>query len=202
MLSYNQKQQLQALKDIFDISGLCSTQTFIWGGMVMDIMEGCFLREHRDIDCFTLNLLDVKEKMDRLFIQKGYSTDFVTEIDMYKVQKENCRVAFNRLEIQNETAMWRHIGDKGTLYFPRTWLKDAPMIFYNSYGFVSGIEFEYAIKAKVSLLSPEWQLRESDKFALEYFTDALEKQHISPVSVLGSTWSDNPYWRNKGYKEY
>ncbi len=139
--------------------------------------------------------------MDSLFIQKGYETGFDEDIDMYKVQKEGCRVSFNRLEIENETAMWRHIGDYGTLYFPRTWLKDAPMMFYDSYVLVSGIEFEYAIKAKVKLLSPEWQLRESDKFALEYFTDALEKQHISPVSVLGSMWSDNPYWRQKGYKE-
>jgi hypothetical protein len=31
---------------------------------VLDIVEGYFLREHHDIDGFTLNLLDVKNKMD------------------------------------------------------------------------------------------------------------------------------------------
>lgn len=202
MLSQNQNQQLQTLKDIYNISNQCSTKTYIWGGLVMDVMEGRFLREHRDIDCFTLNLLDVKDNIDRLFLQWEYETTFVKDIDMYKVQKGACRVAFNRLEIENETAMWRHIGDYGTLYFPKAWLKDIPMAFYDSRILVSGIEFEYAIKAKVKLLSPEWELRESDKNALIYFTNALEKLNIDPESVLQNTWSDNPYWRNKGYEEY
>jgi hypothetical protein len=67
---------------------------------------------------------------------------------------------------------------------------------------ISGPEFEYAIKAKVSLLSPEWQLRETDKKALEYYRDIINKRNITPESILNQVWSDNPYWREKGYKEY
>jgi hypothetical protein len=201
MLSNNQQQQLQTLKDIFEISGLCSTKTYVWGGMVMDILEGRFLREHGDIDCFTLNLLDVKENMDSFFIQRGYKTGFTNGIDMYNVQKDGCRVAFNRLEIDNKIAMWRHIGNEGTLYFPRVWLRDSPWAFYKTPVLVSGIEFEYSIKAKVTLLSPEWQQRESDKVALDYYTKALKEHNIASESVLNKVWSDNPFWRKKGYKK-
>jgi hypothetical protein len=201
MLSNTQKQQLQTLSDISEISGLCSTKTYVWGGLVMDILEGRFLREHRDIDCFTLNLLDVKKNMDLHFTQRGYSTDFIQGIDMYEVQKNGCRVAFNLLEIENEIAMWRHIGNDGTLYFPEVWLRNSSKAFYETRLLISGIEFEYSIKAKVMLLSPEWQLRESDKRALDYYTKALKEQNIAPESVLNKVWSDNPYWRKKGYKE-
>jgi hypothetical protein len=201
VLSNNQRQQLQILKDIFEISLLCSTKTYVWGGMVTDILEGRFLREHGDIDCFTLNLLDVKERMDSLFSQRGYETGFTKGIDMYNVQKDGCRIAFNRLELDNEVAMWRHIGDYGTLYFPKAWLSDSPKPFYETSLLISGIEFEYSIKAKVKLLSPEWQLRESDKVALDYYTKALKEQNIPSESVLKKVWSDNPYWRKKGYKE-
>jgi hypothetical protein len=201
MLSNTQRHQLQTLKDIGEISGLCSTKTYVWGGLVMDMLEGRFLREHGDIDCFTLNLLDVKEHMDSLFSQRGYETGFTKGIDMYNVQKDGCCVAFNRLELDNEIAMWRHIGDYGTLYFPKAWLSDSPRLFYETSLLISGIEFEYSIKAKVTLLSPEWQLRESDKAALDYYTKALKKHNIASGSVLKKVWSDNPYWRKKGYKE-
>jgi hypothetical protein len=202
MLLENQVLQLRFLRDIFEISRLCSTKTYVWGGLVMDIMEGRFLREHGDIDCFTLNLLEVKETIDELFVCRGYATEFVPGIDMYKVMNNGCHAVFNRLEIDKDTAMWRHIGDKGTLYFPRVWLKDTPMAFYDTSAYVSGIEFEFAIKAKVELLSPEWHLRETDKIALEYYTNALIQQNISSESVLNQVWSDNLCWREKGYKEY
>jgi len=201
-LSDRQKHQLQFLDDIYEISCMYSTKTYIWGGLVMDIMEGIFLREHHDIDGFILNLMDVKERMDEQFILKGYFTEFIKGIDMYKIHYQGFHAAFNRLEIEKDTAMWRHIGDKGTLYFPVGWLKDNPVNFCDSPVFISGPEFEYAIKEKVSLLSPEWQIRDTDKQALEYYRDVIKKRNITPESILIHVWSDNPYWREKGYKEY
>jgi hypothetical protein len=179
-----------------------STKTYIWGGLVMDILEGCFLREHKDIDCFTLNLLDVKDGVDAVFKERGYSTEFLTDIDMFQIHKDGCGAAFNRLELNNEIAMWRHIGNEGTLYFPRVWLEDTPRNFYNTHVLISGIEFEYCIKTKVELLSPLWRLREKDTEALEYWARLLNEKNVSPESVLRQIWSENSYWRKKGYTEY
>jgi hypothetical protein len=201
MLSESQKYQLQFLKDIFEISDLCSTKTYIWGGLATDILEGNYLREHHDIDGFTVNLLDVKTKMEILFQQRGYTTSFKNDFDMLRVEKDGCHAAFNRLEIENNTAMWRHIGNEGTVYFPEAWLKNEPKYFFDIPVLISGIEFEYSIKARVKLLSPVWELRETDLKALEYWSKKIEEQSINPEHLLRQIWSDNPYWRKKGYKE-
>lgn len=201
MFSENQTCQLQFLRDIFEVADLCSTHTHIWGGLAVDIVEGRFLREHHDIDGFTLNLLDVRNGMEMLFRQRGYSTSFLNDFDMLRVEKNGCHAAFNRLELDNTIAMWRHIGDEGTVYFPCTWLENEPRYFHDIPVFISGVEFEYAIKAKVTLLSPEWVLREKDSKALEYWKKALDDQDINPENLLQQIWSDNPYWRKKGYKE-
>jgi hypothetical protein len=198
MLSDWQKQQLQILKDIYEVSRSCSTNTYVWGGLVMDIFEGRFLREHHDIDCFTLNLLDVKSDMNVLFKQKGVSTEYLSDIDMFKIDQHRCEAAFNRLEIDNDVAMWRHIGNEGTFYFPRVWLEKRTRYFYDTPVLVSGIEFEYSIKTKVKLLSPIWELRENDLKALEFWNRKFVDQNINPENLLKQIWSDNPYWRKRG----
>ena len=164
----------------------------------MDIFEGRFLREHHDIDCFTLNLLDVKSDMNVLFKQKGYSTEYLSDIDMFKIDQHRCEAAFNRLEIDNDVAMWRHIGNEGTFYFPRVWLENRTRYFYDTPVLVSGIEFEYSIKTKVKLLSPIWELRENDLKALEFWNRKFVDQNINPENLLKQIWSDNPYWRKRG----
>jgi hypothetical protein len=65
--------------------------------------------------------------------------------------------------------------------------------------YISGIEFEYSIKTKVKLLSPVWELRETGNKALEYWNKKLDDQNIKSENVLKKMWSDNPYWRKKGY---
>ena len=201
-ISVRQKHQLRFLDDIYEISFKCSTKTYIWGGLVMDILAGRFLREHKDIDCFTLNLLDCKGDIDDMFKEGGYTTEFSTDIDMFKIHKDGYVAAFNRLEFNGETAMWRHIGNEGTLFFPRIWLEETPRDFYNTHALISGIKFEYCIKAKVELLSPVWKLREKDTEALEYYTKSLVEKNVSLENLLQSVWSENPYWRKIGYKEY
>lgn len=202
MLSESQEYQLQILRDIHEVSCLCSTNIYVWGGLVIDILEGYFLREHHDIDCFTLNLLDVKNDMDDAFKQKGYLTEYISDIDMFKVNRYGCKVGFNRLEIAGDTAMWRHIGNEGTVYFPLSWLSKTPVNFYGIPILISGAEFEYAIKAKVKLLSPIWELRDKDFKALDYWTQKLRLRNVDTANLLRQIWSDNPYWRKKGYREY
>ncbi len=201
MLSESQEIQLRSLKDISEISELCSTKTYIWGGLVTDIIEGRFLREHHDIDGFTLNLLGVKNNMERLFQERGYTTSYFHDFDMLRFERNGISAAFNRLEVENITAMWRHIGNEGTVYFPSAWLSDIPKIFYDIPVFVSGMEFEYCIKSNVRLLSPEWELREKDTEAFEYWKKKIKDRRMHPEYLLEQVRSDNPYWRKKGYKE-
>jgi len=202
MLSEKQQFQFEFLNDIYEISEICSTGTYIWGGFVIDILEGHFLREHDDIDCFTMNLLDVSHRMEAQFIQKGYSGTFLDGADMLQVKKNGCGAAFNRLEVENDIAMWRHIGNEGTVFFPRNWLSDTTYDFYGTGMLISGAEFEYAIKANVKMLSPVWELRQKDIASLEYWVKVLKKRNINPESILHEIRSDNPYWRKRGYEGY
>lgn len=55
-LSDTNKRLLAILRDIYDVSTLCSTRTYVWADLVQDVLAGEFLREHRDVDGFTLNL--------------------------------------------------------------------------------------------------------------------------------------------------
>jgi hypothetical protein len=62
--------------------------------------------------------------------------------------------------------------------------------------------FEYAIKANVAMLNPEWKLRNKDYVALEYLEKALAIKGIRQEDVFKQVWSYNPYWIKKGYKEF
>jgi hypothetical protein len=62
-LSGRQRACVQFLQDIYEVSAALGTRTTIWGGMVVDILCGAFLRDHHDVDGFTLNLLNVKGEM-------------------------------------------------------------------------------------------------------------------------------------------
>ncbi len=48
-LSSANKQNLALLRDIDEVSNLCSTRTYIWAGLVRDVWVGEFLRDHRDV---------------------------------------------------------------------------------------------------------------------------------------------------------
>jgi len=201
-LSESNRQQLALLRDIGEVSGLCGTRTYIWAGLVRDVLCGAFLRDHNDVDGFTLNLWDVRHDMAASFRQKGYQVSFLEDLNFLRIDRDGVHAAFNRLEIEGDTAMWRHIGDEGTVYFPRRWLSDTPHPFYDTRVFVSGVEFEYAIKTHPELLSPLWKGREKDAEAIAWLQERLEEQEIDPDALLKEIWSYNPFWVQRGYPEY
>lgn len=41
---------------------------------------------------------------------------------MLEIRKGNQHASFNPLDRDGNVAMWRHIGDQGTVYFPYSWL--------------------------------------------------------------------------------
>ncbi len=201
-LSEFNRHNLALLRDIYEVSTLCSTQTYIWAGLVRDILTGHFLRDHHDVDGFTLNLWPLREKLADLYRQRGYAVSFLDNMQFLRIDRDGTHAAFNRLEIDGDTAMWRHIGDQGTVYFPRRWLSDTPIHFYDVPVLVSGIEFEYAIKTHPHLLSPVWHGREKDVEAIAWLSQMLAEREIAPEDVLKQIWSYNPFWVKQGYPEY
>ncbi len=190
------------LKDIYEVSDTGATATYIWGGFTIDILEGRFLREHHDLDGFALNLLDVLDRMMALYEQKGYTTQFREDIDMLVISKGDLHAAFNRLELDGEIAMWRHIGDQGTVYFPAEWLDQAPRNFYDAKVFTAGIQLDYTLKTNIRMTHATWNLREKDYAAIAYLDKALTARDMDPEDFLRRVWSFDPFWAKRGYPAY
>jgi hypothetical protein len=193
---------LSFLEDISAVSDACDTVSYIWGGLPVDVLEGRFLREHHDIDGFTLDLKDKRGDLEESYRCRDYDTRYMDEWDILVIEKSGLQASFNRLEIDRDTAMWRHIGDAGALFFPREWLPEAPLEFCGVKVYISGIQFEYAIKTSPWILGPEWTGREKDRQAAEYLARKLAEAGICADDVLSRVWSYNPFWVRKGYSEY
>lgn len=190
---------LELLRDVYEISIICSTRTYIWGGFTLDVFEGRFTREHNDLDGFADGMMLHLSKLRGLFEQRGYVTEFRDDVNMLTVRKGEQHGAFNALEREGPIAMWRHIGDQGTVFFPFEWLDKAPRNFYGIDVFTSGACFEYAFRRIARYLNPEWKEREKDRIAKRYFEKRVEELGIDPDALLTKIWSYNPYWIKKGY---
>ena len=204
MTDYSQKNGLYLgfLKDIFSVSSKCNVRTYIWGGFVADILEGGFLREHGDLDGFTENMLEAKDALILRYEKLGYETEFKTDFNMLVVRKHGLHAAFNALDIENGVAMWRHIGCRGTVYFPQSWLPESPLSFYGAKAYVSGARFEFAFRSNASRLNPQWKMREKDAQAIDYFGGKIKDEGHKDGEILGHFWSYNPFWIKLGYDPF
>lgn len=202
-ISQSNQGYLELMRDIYEVSVACSTKTYIWGGFTIDIFEGRFLREHRDLDGFIENMMGVLDSLIAHYENRGYSTEFNSYINMLSVRRGDLHAAFNPLDIDEKIAMWRHIGDKGTVYFPYNWLDNTPRTFYNSKVYTSGLCFEYAFRNIYSSLSPEeCKVREKDKIAKEYLETKIKEKGLDIKTILKSIWSYNPIWIKEGYDPF
>jgi len=201
-LSPNNQRYLGFLKDIYEVAVACGTTTYIWGGFTLDLVAGQFLREHHDLDGFTLNMLDVLPALMEHYAQRGYTPSFRDDIDMLVIAKDGLHAAFNRLELDGEIAMWRHAGDEGTVYFPVTWLDAAPRDFYDTRAYSAGLRLDYALKTNIRLTHATWEPREKDRVALVRLEAALAAADLDPEVFLRQVWSFNPFWAKRGYPEY
>jgi hypothetical protein len=190
------------MQDIYEVSLACSTSTYIWGGFTLDIVEGRFLREHHDLDGFTLNLLDVLPDMTALYESRGYGVEFNQDFDILGIKRDGLHAAFNHLETDGAMMMWRHIGNEGTVYFPAYWLDDAPRDFYGTPVYTAGIQLDYALKTNIRLVHAEWSSREKDQAAIRHLERLIERDGLDPEVFLREVWSYNPFWAKRGYPEY
>lgn len=193
---------LELLNDIYEISKKLKTKIYIWGGFTTDIFEGEFLREHGDLDGFVENMMGILNQLSTEFMNKGYHVEFNGNFNMLTVRRGDQHAGFNPLDIDGELAMWRHIGDHGTVYFPYSWLDKTPRKFYDTSVYTSGLSFEYALRYNIHDMNPEWKEREKDKIAKEYLLNKLKENNIEPADILDKMWSYNPLWIRKGYSPF
>jgi len=170
--------------------------------MSIDIQRGRFVRDHHDVDGFTLDLLGVKAEMMAMLTAKGYSCSYNHSFDMMKIDAGDVHAGLNRLEAEQDCAMWRHVGNQGTIYFPLEWLDSTPRDFRGIALYTSGPRFEYAIKTNAYLLNPTWQLRDKDREAIEWLAGELDRLSVDRAQMLTQIWSHTPFWATRGYPEY
>ncbi|MCG8501861.1 MAG: hypothetical protein MJB12_15865 [Firmicutes bacterium] len=202
LLSKANQHYLELMKDIYEVSNLCSTKTYVWGGFTLDIFEERFLQEHEDLDCFVLDLMDVLNKLVLEYKKRGYKTEFKGDYNRLVIRKEEQHASFNPLNVDKDVAMWRHIGDQGTVYFPYSWLDDSPRSFYGVNVYTSGLYFEYAFKSIARLANPKWKVRKKDQDALAYLTKKIAEQGLAPNELLKNIWCYNPFWMKQGYSPF
>ncbi|GEM_PF-747492 len=201
-ISISNQGYLELMKDIYEVSAACSTKTYIWGGFTIDIFKHRFLREHGDLDGFAENMMSVLDQLTTQYKTRGYNTEFLSDINMLVIRKGDQHAAFNPLDIDSDVAMWRHIGNQGTVYFPYSWLDNIPRSFYNIKVYTSGLHFEYGFRKIVNFLNPEWKEREKDQIAAEYLETKIRESGIDIESILKRIWSYNPFWIKKGYDPF
>lgn len=201
-ISETNLKYLAFLRDIYEVSAACGTKTYIWGGLTIDIFEGRFLREHHDLDGFTENLTEHLDSLRLHYERRGYMTEFKSAFSILVIRRDGLHAAFNPLELDHSIAMWRHIGDRGTVFFPSEWLDAVPHVFYDIKAYTSGMCFEYGFRSIAGDVNPAWTLREKDRDALFYLERKLQAEGIDTASILGSIWSYNPIWLEKGYDPF
>ena len=201
-ISESNKCYLNFMKDIYDISSELSIRTYIWGGFTTDIFEETFLREHEDLDGFVENMMSVLNQLIIKYKNKGYHTEFYSDINMLEIRKGNQHASFNPLNVDGKVAMWRHIGDQGTVYFPYSWLDSTSRNFYDTKVYTSGLCFEYGFRKIVSDLNPEWKEREKDRIAKNYLEEKIREKCLDEKDILKCIWSYSPFWIKKGYDPF
>lgn len=201
-LSEKNKQYLSLLNDIYHISSSLGIKTYVWGGLSIDLWEGHFLREHDDLDGFTEDLTDHLDRLTECYRDLGYEVAFDGEFLMLKIKRGLVHAGFNPLKLNGKTAEWKHIGNDGSVFFPVDWLDERARKFYEAQAYTAGLFFEYALKTKVSMLNPEWQLREKDMASIAYMKSKLQEKNVSDEDIYRWFWSYNPFWFKRGYEEF
>jgi len=202
MLSEKNQQYLSMLDDIYHVSNAFGIKTYIWGGLALDLWEGRFLREHGDLDGFVENLEEYLVLLMKEYQKRGYEAKFISDFSMLEINRGLVHASFNPLKLDGNIAQWQHIGKEGSVYFPADWLDTAPRTFYTAKAYTAGIRFEYAIKTKISMLHPTWQLREKDRAAIRCMEKKLQEQGVTEDDIYPWIWSYNPYWYKRGYDDF
>ncbi|MCI8691186.1 MAG: hypothetical protein HFH91_00285 [Lachnospiraceae bacterium] len=201
-LKSSNQEYLKIMEDIYHVSERSGLRSFIWGGFVADILQGEFTREHGDLDCFTENLAENRELLQRQYEELGYSVSYMEEFWMLRIEKNGKHASFNSVRNIDGIAHWYHIGPHGTVYFPYDWLDRTPRRFYGIPVYTIGEKMAYTLKTSARLLNPKWETREKDHLDIAILERLLDGKAEEREEIKKKVWSHNPYWYARGYEEY
>lgn len=195
---------IQSISDVFMVCDELKIKAYIWGGLVQDILEGKILREHGDIDMFLENMdTNIHNLLDKLKI-KGYNCSYNENIQMLNIERNNIKTTINPIIFNNNTAIWKHIGNQGFICFPAEYLDTELRKFYDINVLTSGFKFEYCIRKIIKYMNPHWtnNIREKDIKVHTFFERKLQENNINPKELLEKIWGYNPFWLKDGYNGY
>ena len=178
---------LDAIKLIETVSKNLETITWLWGGLVVDITQGGFLREHDDLDCLTMNLHQLKSQFSGVFKKLRWVTKDLENGDL-KLTKDNIKIHLGHIKLSDKVT-WTHNGEKGSLIFPVSWLPLEMTEFCGVKTHVALPELQYVLKRHPKLLNPEWKTRDKDILDLIALEKILTKRGIE-ISTLCAMVTD------------
>lgn len=203
MIVDKNKLFLEIIRDISEVAEKLNVKIYIWGGFVIDLIEGRFVREHHDLDGFILDMDKVMEKLTKEFENREYTVKFNEKFRILAIYKGDLHAAFNILYEDRGIAEWQHIGENGSVYFPYNWLDQEPRNFYGISIHTANIKFEYGFRKMAPLINPDWSnTRPKDLEALKFYREKLSEIGISTDQIEEEIWSYNPFWIDYGYNPF
>ena len=157
------------------------TITWIWGGLVVDVLKGKFLREHGDLDYLMMDLHQSKSQISETFINWGWITKNLENGDL-KLIKNGMKIHLGHVEL-SDTVTWTHNGEKGSIVFPVMWLPVKTIDFYELSVHIVSPELQYVLKTHPQLLNPKWQVREKDILDIKVLKQILMKRGVELSSL-------------------
>ena len=173
---------LEELRRVEEVSTRLQTISWIWGGLTVDILENRFLREHDDLDYLTLGLHERIPEFIRLFNNHGWQTKILENGDL-KLKQKDVKIQLGHVEVFGK-ARWTHNGDKGSNWFPQSWLNTRTLYFYGTEVHAVEPEFQYVLLERPQMLNPFWDCREKDIVAKTYLQEWIEKKGTIPNSLF------------------
>ena len=143
---------------------------------MVDIYQGCFLREHHDIDYLTRDLYKLSSLLKDLYQSYGWQVQQAVNSDLI-LTGEGIEVHLGNVTI-SEAACWTHNGELGSIYFPVAWLNSRPKKFLDLAIHVVEPELQFVLLTDPQLLNPGWVPREKDIAARTYLRTLLEAKKV------------------------
>ena len=177
----NEAALIQSMKLVEEISTSLHTTSWVWGGLTMDIYQGCLLRDHHDVDYLTLHLHDLKEPLTGAFLTNGCQAWRLDNGDL-KLKKEDIEIQLGHITFSNEVR-WTHNGELGSLFFPLEWLNQQSRRFCEIDLHVVAPEFQYIILFHPTLLNSKWIPREKDVTSMASLKSILEAKGVAVAGL-------------------
>ena len=159
------------------ISAELGTLAYIWGGWMLDIYKGQFLRDHSDVDCFVVDLYQLFARFGERLFQEGWQVRNPLDGHLLWAEKDGVKLHLGHVEFDDSVVNWKHNGDDGSILFPADWLREDAVKFLGIEVHVVKPEFGYVLKMNPQLMNLDWAPRDKDQADTEVLRAMLlEKQ--------------------------